>query len=46
MTKEERSTDPEEIAAHMRAFELAREAALAGPHVVDLIQRVAAKLRD
>lgn len=45
LTREVRSTDPEEIAVHTAAFELAREAAAAGPDAVALIQRVAAELR-
>jgi hypothetical protein len=45
LTREVRSTDPQEIAAHTRAFELAREAAAAGPGAVALIQRVAAELQ-
>ncbi|MCU1611026.1 MAG: hypothetical protein JWM45_2942 [Pseudonocardiales bacterium] len=44
LTREMRSTDPEEITAHTRLFELAREAATAGPDVVALMQRVAAEL--
>ena len=44
LTREMRSTDPEEITAHTRVFELAREAATAGPDVVALMQRVAAEL--
>lgn len=46
LTRETRTTDPEDIAAHTRAFELAREVAAAGPDAVALIQRVAAELRD
>ncbi len=42
LTQEMRCTDPQEIAAHTRAFELAREAA--GPDPVTLIQRVAGEL--
>lgn len=45
LTREVRSTDPEEIAAHTQAFELARDAAAAGAEAVALIQRVAAELR-
>jgi hypothetical protein len=45
LTREVRSTDPEEITAHTRAFELAREAATAGSDAVTLIQRVAADVR-
>jgi transcriptional regulator with XRE-family HTH domain len=45
LTREVRSTDPEEVAAHVRAFELAREAATAGAAAVALIQRVAAEVR-
>ncbi len=45
LTREVRSTDPEELAAHTRAFALAREAAAAGPDAVVLIQRVAAELQ-
>lgn len=44
LTREVRSTDAE-IAAHVRAFELARETAAAGSDAVALIQRVAATLR-
>jgi hypothetical protein len=46
LTKETRSTDPEEIRVHTQAFELARETASAGPDAVALIQRVVADLRD
>jgi transcriptional regulator with XRE-family HTH domain len=45
LTRETRTTDPGEIAAHLAAFELAREAAAAGPDAAALIQRVAAGLR-
>jgi hypothetical protein len=45
LTREMRTTDPEEIAAHLAAFELAREAAASGPAAAALIQRVAAELR-
>lgn len=41
LTREVRSTEAEEIAAHVRAFELARETAAAGSDAVALIQRVA-----
>lgn len=44
LTREMRTTDPQEIAAHTAAFELARDAAAAGPDAVALIQRVAAEL--
>lgn len=37
LTQELRSTDPKEIAAHTRAFELAREAAAAGSAAMALI---------
>lgn len=46
LTREMRTTDPEEIRVHTAAFELAREAAAAGADAVALIQRVAAELRD
>lgn len=45
LTREMRTTDPQEIAAHTAAFELAREVAAAGPDAVALIQRVVAELR-
>jgi hypothetical protein len=45
LTREVRSTDPDEVAAHAQAFELAREAAAAGPAAVALIQRTARELR-
>lgn len=45
LTQETRLTVPEEVGAHIQAFELAREAAAAGPDAVALIQRVAAELR-
>ncbi len=45
LTRELRTTDPEEIQVHTTAFEAAREAAAAGPAAVALIQRVAAELR-
>jgi hypothetical protein len=45
LTREMRTTDPGEIAAHLTAFELAREAATAGADAAALIQRVAAELR-
>ncbi|MGQ0718250.1 MAG: helix-turn-helix domain-containing protein [Pseudonocardiales bacterium] len=46
LTREIRTTDPEEIRVHTAAFELAREAAAADADAVALIQRVAAELRD
>ncbi|MDQ3761328.1 MAG: helix-turn-helix domain-containing protein [Actinomycetota bacterium] len=46
LTREMRTTDPEEIRVHTAAFEVAREAAAAGADAVTLIQRVAAELRD
>ncbi|MCA1821522.1 MAG: helix-turn-helix domain-containing protein [Pseudonocardia sp.] len=46
LTHETRSTDLEEIRVHTRVFELAREAAAAGPDAIALIQRVAASLRE
>lgn len=46
LTQELRITDPEEVSAHIRAFELAREAAAAGPDAVALIQRIAAEVRE
>ncbi|MGH3985635.1 MAG: helix-turn-helix domain-containing protein [Pseudonocardiaceae bacterium] len=45
LTREMRSTDPDEITTHTQAFELAREAAATGADAVALIQRVAAELR-
>ncbi len=45
LTRETRTTDAGEIAAHTAAFELARDAAVAGADAVALIQRVAAELR-
>jgi hypothetical protein len=46
LTREIRSTDADEIAAHTRAFELAHEAAATDSDAVALIQRVAAELRS
>lgn len=46
LTQELRFTDPQEIAVHIKAFELAREAAITGSGVVVMIQRVAAELRE
>jgi uncharacterized protein DUF5753 len=45
LTREVRSADPEELAAHTRAFELARQAAAAGSDAVALIQRIASERR-
>jgi transcriptional regulator with XRE-family HTH domain len=45
LTRELRSKDPEDIAIHTRAFELAREAATTGPDAIALIQQVTADLR-
>jgi hypothetical protein len=45
LTREIRSTDADEIAAHTRAFELARETAAADADAVALILRVASELR-
>lgn len=43
---EQTLTDPADVAMYRKAFELAREAAAAGPDAVALIQRVTAELRD
>lgn len=45
LTDEHRVEDPEQIAAHVRAFDLLRDAAATGPDAVALIRRVAAGLR-
>lgn len=45
LTREVRSADPEEVAAHTKAFELALTASAAGLAAVALIQDVAAELR-
>lgn len=45
VTREVRYTDPEEITAHTKAFELARQAAATGADAVALIQRVTAELQ-
>lgn len=44
LTREIRSTGANEIAAHTRAFALAREAAAAGADAVELIRRVLTEL--
>ncbi len=46
LTQETRTADPQEIRVHTQCFELAREAAAAGPDAVALIQRVAGELRE
>ena len=46
LTREIRSTEADEIVAHTRAFELAREAAAADADAVELIYRVMADLRS
>lgn len=45
LTGEQRITNPEEVEAHIRAFEIAHESASQGQEAVALIQRVAAELR-
>lgn len=45
LTREIDSSDPEEIEAHVKAFEIAWSAAVKGSDAVALIQRVAAELR-
>ncbi|HEY2764830.1 MAG TPA: DUF5753 domain-containing protein, partial [Pseudonocardiaceae bacterium] len=45
VTREVRYTDPEEVTAHAKAFELARQGAAADADAVALIQRIAAELR-
>lgn len=45
LTGEHRVEDPEQIAAHVRAFDLLRDAAAIGPDAAALIQHVAARLR-
>lgn len=45
LTGEQRVDNPEEVTAHVKAFDVARAAAAAGPDAVSLIQRVAAGLR-
>ncbi len=45
LTDEHRIEDPEQIAAHVKAFDLLRDAAATGEDAVALIQRVAAGLR-
>jgi transcriptional regulator with XRE-family HTH domain len=45
LTREIESSDPEEIEAHVKAFEIAWEVAAKGPDAVALIARVAAQLR-
>jgi hypothetical protein len=45
LTREIESSDPEEIEAHVKAFEIAWEVAAKGPDAVALIARVAAALR-
>ncbi|MGH3620456.1 MAG: helix-turn-helix domain-containing protein [Sciscionella sp.] len=45
LTEEQRVTDPESIAAHLKAFAMLRDAALAGADAVSLIRRVAGELR-
>ncbi len=45
LTGEQRIDNPEEVTAHIKAFEQLLDAALAGPDAVALIHRVAAGLR-
>lgn len=45
LTREIESRDPEEVATHVEAFEIAWEIAVKGPDAVSLIHRVAAELR-
>jgi hypothetical protein len=45
LTGEQRVDNPEEVAAHVEAFELALRAAATGQDAVALIQRAAARLR-
>ncbi len=45
LTDEHRVDDPEQIAAHVRAFDLLRDAAATGPDAMALIGRVMAGLR-
>ncbi|MGH3536852.1 MAG: helix-turn-helix domain-containing protein [Pseudonocardiaceae bacterium] len=44
LTAETRHTDPGQIRAHLQAFELARESAVAGADAVSLIQRIASNV--
>ena len=46
LTGEQELVLPDEVAAYVKAFDQLRDAALAGPDAVALIQRIAAELRD
>ncbi|MGH3811564.1 MAG: helix-turn-helix domain-containing protein [Pseudonocardiaceae bacterium] len=46
LSGEQRLTEPVEVAVYLKAFEALRDAALTGRAAVELIQRVAAGLRD